>query len=85
MSSFEIAGIGDEGGVRATVIVPSLIRAQETSVMFRRGRVVAYVGVVRADKGDARQEAMRLAVELDRRIQAVLAGEIESSRSSRTG
>jgi hypothetical protein len=78
VSSFEIAAIGDEGGgVRATVIVPSLIRAQETSVMFRRGRVVAYVSVVRADKGDARQEALSLAVELDRRIQAVLAGEIE--------
>ena len=78
VSSFEVAGIGDEGGgIRATVIVPSLIRAQETSVVFRRGRIVGYVSVVRADKGDARQEAMRLAVELDRRIQAVLTGEIE--------
>jgi hypothetical protein len=78
VSSFEVAGIGDEGGgVRATVIVPSLLRAQETSVVFRRGRLVAYVSVVRADRGDARQEAMRLAVELDRRIQAVLAGTIE--------
>ena len=71
----EDAGIGDEEADKdAAVIVPSLIRAQETSVVFRRGRIVGYVSVVRADKGDARQEAMRLAVASDRRIQAVLTG-----------
>jgi hypothetical protein len=78
VASFEVVGIGEEaGGVRAAVIIPGLIRGHETSVMFRRGRIVGYVGVVRAEKGDARQEALRLAVALDRCIQSVLSGEIE--------
>jgi hypothetical protein len=78
VTAFEVAGIGEEGGgVRAAVLIPGLIRGYETSVVFRRGRVVGYVNVTRAEKRDARQEAMKLAVALDRRIQSVLSGEIK--------
>jgi hypothetical protein len=78
VAPFDVAGIGDEGGgVRAAVLIPGLIRGHETSVVFRRGRIVGYVSVMRAEKGDASQEAMKLAVALDRRIQSVLSGEIE--------
>jgi hypothetical protein len=78
VAPFEVAGIGEEGGgVRAAVLIPGLIRGHETSVVFRRGRVVGYVSVMRAEKGDGRQEAMKLAVALDRRIQDVLSGKIE--------
>jgi hypothetical protein len=78
VAPFEIAGIGEEGGgIRAAVLIPGLIRGYETTVVFRRDRLVGYVSVMRAEKGDARQEAMKLAVALDRRIQDVLSGEIE--------
>ena len=77
VAPFDVAGIGEEGGgVRATVLIPGLIRGHESSVVFRRGRIVGYVSVMRAEKGDGSQEAMKLAVALDRRIQAILAGEI---------
>lgn len=77
VAPFDVAGIGEEGGgIRAAVLIPGLIRGHETSVVFRRGRVVGYVTVMRAEKGDGSQEAMKLAVALDRRIQAVLSGEI---------
>jgi hypothetical protein len=77
VSSFEIAGIGEAGGgIRGTFVVPGLLTGHETAVAFRRGRIVGYVTVMRGDKSDARQEVMRLAVELDQRIQDVLSGEI---------
>jgi hypothetical protein len=77
VSSFEVVGIGDAGGgFRATVVAPGLVTAHETTVFFRRGRIVGYAGVLRGSPGDARQEAMRLAVALDDRIQKVLAGEV---------
>ena len=40
--------------------------------------MVARVAVARADRKDVREEALRLAADLDRRIQAVLAGEIDA-------
>ena len=76
-SAFEVAALGDEAaGQRVRIRFPGVATGYETDVIFRRGRIVAQVAVVRADKQDAREEAERLAVELDRRIQAVLAGEI---------
>jgi hypothetical protein len=77
VSSFDVAGIGESGGgMRGTVTLTGLVTVHETTVAFRRGRIVGYASVLRATRGDARQEAMRLAVALDRRIQDVLAGEI---------
>jgi hypothetical protein len=77
VSAFEVAGIGEEGGgVRGTLVIPGLLTGHETSVVFRRGRIVGYATVIRGSRADARQEALRLAVALDRRIQDVLSGEI---------
>jgi hypothetical protein len=83
-SEFEAVAIGDEaGGRRVKATFPGVLTGYVTDVVFRRGRIVATVEVVRADRSDARQEALRLAVELDRRIQAVLAGEIAPTKPSR--
>jgi hypothetical protein len=83
-SEFEAVAIGDEaGGRRVKTTFPGVLTGYVTDVVFRRGRIVATVEVVRADRSDARQEALRLAVELDRRIQAVLAGEIAPTKPSR--
>ncbi len=77
-STFDAATVGEEaGGQQVKIMVPGVITGYETDVYFRRGRVVAYVEVVRADREDARDEALELAAALDRRIQAVLAGELE--------
>jgi hypothetical protein len=82
-SEFEVVAIGDEaGGRRVKATFPGVLTGYVTDVVFRRGRIVATVEVVRADRSDARQEALRLAVELDRRIQAVLAGEIAPTKPS---
>ena len=77
VSAFEVAGIGEEGGgLRGTFVVPGVLTGHETVVAFRRGRIVGYVTVMRGTRSDARQEALRLAVALDRRVQDVLSGEI---------
>ena len=77
VSGFDVVGIGEDGGgLRGTFVLTGVLTGHETTVAFRRGRIVAYASVLRADRKDARQEAMRLAVALDRRIQGVLSGEI---------
>lgn len=77
-SEFEAVAIGDEGaGQHLTITIPGVVSGQETDVVFRRGRIVARVEVARVDRKDVRDEALKLAAQLDRRIQAVLAGEIE--------
>ncbi|HEY7563131.1 MAG TPA: hypothetical protein VH650_13240 [Gaiellaceae bacterium] len=77
-SDFEAPAIGDEGaGQHLTITIPGVVTGYETEVVFRRGRIVALVAIARADRKDVREEALKLATELDRRIQAVLAGEIE--------
>ena len=48
-----------------------------TAVAFRRERIIGVAMVMRADQDDAQSEARALAVKLDRRIQAVLDGDIE--------
>jgi hypothetical protein len=83
-SEFNAVAIGEEaGGRRVKVTFPGVLTGYVTDVVFRRGRIVATVEVVRADRSDARQEALRLAVELDRRIQAVLAGKIAPAKLSK--
>jgi hypothetical protein len=78
-SEFEAPAIGDEGaGQHLTITIPGVVTGYETEVVFRRGRIVALVAIARADRKDVREEALKLAAELDRRIQAVLAGEIEA-------
>ena len=78
-SEFEAVAIGDEAaGQRLRITVPGVLSGYETDVVFRRGRMVARVAVARADRKDVREEALRLAADLDRRIQAVLAGEIDA-------
>jgi hypothetical protein len=73
-STFE-APIGDEaGGQRVKFTLPGVLTGHSTEVYFRRGRIVASVEVVRGDRRDAQEEVLRLAAELDQRIQAVLAG-----------
>jgi hypothetical protein len=77
-SEFEALAIGDEGaGQHLTITIPGVVTGYETEVVFRRGRIVARVAIARADRKDVRDEALKLAIRLDRRIQAVLAGEIE--------
>ena len=77
VSAFDVVGIGEEGGgIRGTFVISGLGTGHETTVVFRRGRLVGHASVTRGTRADARQEAMRLAVALDRRIQAVLSGEI---------
>jgi hypothetical protein len=77
-SEFEALAIGDEAaGQHLTITIPGVVTGYETDVVFRRGRIVARVEIARTDRKDARDEALKLAIQLDRRIQAVLAGEIE--------
>jgi hypothetical protein len=77
-SEFEALAVGDEAaGQHLTITIPGVVTGYETDVVFRRGRIVARVEIARTDRKDARDEALKLAIQLDRRIQAVLAGEIE--------
>ena len=77
VASFQVNAVGDEAeGLLATASGPKRT-AHATAVAFRRGRIVAVAMVIRTDKEDAQAEARALAVKLDARIQAVLAGEIE--------
>lgn len=85
VSSFE-APVGDEaGGRRVKLSIPGVLTGYLTDVYFRRGRIVASVEVVRGDRADAQEEALRLAGELDRRIQAVLSGEIKVEPAKKPG
>ena len=76
VASFQVNAVGDEAeGLLATASGPKRT-VHATAVAFRRGRIVAVAMVIRTDKEDAQAEARALAVKLDARIQAVLAGEI---------
>ena len=76
VSSFQVTAVGDEAeGLLATASGPKRT-VHVTAVAFRRARIVAVAMVMRVDKEDAQGEARALAVKLDGRIQAVLAGEI---------
>jgi hypothetical protein len=77
VASFQVNAVGDEAeGLLATASGPKRT-VHATAVAFRRARIVAVAMVIRTDKEDAQAEARALAVKLDDRIQAVLAGEIE--------
>jgi hypothetical protein len=79
---FDAIGVGDEAaGERLKVKVSGVVTGYVTDVWFRRGRIVGYVEVVRADKQAAHDVALELATALDHRIQAVLAGEIEVEKA----
>ena len=76
VSSFPVPGVAHEAhGLTSTATVAD-VRMHMTVVVFRRGRLVASVGIVRGDKQDMRERIAELAAKLDVRIQAVLAGEI---------
>lgn len=76
VASFQVTAVGDEAeGLLATASGPKRT-VHATAVAFRRARIVAVAMVIRTDKEDAQGEARALAVRLDSRIQAVLAGEI---------
>ena len=76
VSTFEVTGIGDEAeGLLGTSTLGKQ-KLHLTAVAFRRARIVAVAAVVRTDDDDAQNEARALAVKLDKRIQAVLAGDI---------
>jgi hypothetical protein len=77
VASFQVNAVGDEAeGLLATASGPKRT-VHATAVAFRRARIVAVAMVIRTDKEDAQGEARALAVKLDGRIRAVLAGEIE--------
>lgn len=83
LSTFQ-APVGDEaGGRRVKLSIPGVLTGYLTDVYFRRGRIVASVEVVRADRSDAQEEALRLASELDKRIQAVLSGQIKVEQAKK--
>ncbi len=76
-STFAVPTIGEETqGIRGTVRGFGLT-LHTTVVAFRRGRIVASVGVVRVDRRDMTAAATRLAITLDSRIQRVLGGQLE--------
>lgn len=76
VSEFAVPGVGDEGrGVRGMLRLAG-IRFWTTTAGFRRGRIVASVTIVRADRANAAAEARALAAALDVRIQAVLGGRL---------
>lgn len=75
---FEAALVGDEGwGVRAKLRFGKL-RVNGTIVAFRRGPVVGAASIGRGDSLDIAAGVRTVARALDRRIQAVLAGELRS-------
>jgi hypothetical protein len=75
---FEVALVGDEGwGVRAKLRFGDL-RVNGTIVAFRRGSVVGAASIGRGDSLDIAAQVRTVARVLDRRIQAVLAGELRS-------
>lgn len=83
VSSFPLDAVGDEAsGFRATARFAG-VRIRQTTAAFRRGRIVAAVSVVRADRENVAEEARRLAHLLDARIEGVLNGEIESGAAER--
>lgn len=79
VEEFTLDGIGDES---AKLIVSLSVSDggyafYVTVVMFRRGRLIGEVVIVRYDEEDVREEVAELARKLDERILAVLRGEIE--------
>lgn len=76
ISSLPVRGIGEEThGVRGTIRAFGLTM-HTTVVAFRRGRIVGWVGVMRADRRDMTDAATRLAITMDSRIQRVLGGQL---------
>ena len=65
------------------ITAPGVATGYETDIVFRRGRIVAWVAVVRADRHDTRSENLELGYRSSTAIQAVLAGEIEVDLPSR--
>jgi hypothetical protein len=76
VKSFPVNDVGDEAEGLVATASAGTGTAYVTTVAFRRARVLGAAFVVRADRQDAQGEARALAVKLDSRIQAVLAGEI---------
>jgi hypothetical protein len=74
---FEVPGAGDEAaGVRAA-LRSGRRKVYYTLAFLRRGRVLGAAGILRADERRANADVLGLAKALDRRIQGVLAGQIE--------
>ena len=73
---FPVNDVGDEAEGFVANASAGRDTAYITAVAFRRGRVIGAAVVIRGDKKDAQGEARAVAVKLDGRIQAVLAGEI---------
>ncbi len=80
LDEFHPEGVGDESAGMFAVLKAAEAEAlpfNVTLVMFRRGRLIGEVVIVRFDEEDVRQEVTELAHKLDERILAVLRGEIE--------
>jgi hypothetical protein len=73
---FPVNDVGDEAEGFVANASAGRDTAYVTTVAFRRNRIIGAAIVIRGDKEDAQGEARALAVKLDGRIQAVLAGEI---------
>lgn len=77
VSSFPVAGVGDEArGVRATAGFGGL-RFHLTMALFRRGCLVGVAEIVRADRENVTADARRIARALDARIRHVLEGSVD--------
>ncbi len=80
LDEFHPEGVGDESAGMFAVLKAAEAEAlpfNVTLVMFRRGRLIGEVVIVRFDEEDVRQEVTELAHKLDERILAVLRGDIE--------
>jgi hypothetical protein len=74
---FDVPGAGDEAaGVRA-VLRAERRKVYYTLAFLRRGRILGAAGILQADERRVDAEVLGLAKALDRRIQGVLAGELE--------
>jgi hypothetical protein len=73
---FDPGEVGEEARALTATIRAGKQRLHGTLVAFRRGRIVAAATLAPFDDADAGTRARELAAALDRRVQAVLAGEL---------
>jgi hypothetical protein len=79
VDTLDIGGVGDEAvGIRASLTARAA-GGFTTMVGFRRGRIVGSATVLQAVEVDSMSQMKRIAGALDDRINAVMAGEIDSA------
>ncbi len=80
--TFKTPKIADDvGGILLSVTAGQAVGGSKfhaTTVFFRRGRIIAGAGIGRLDDKDVQREVVSLAQQLDKRILAVLHGDIKA-------